>query len=313
MLEIVRPDIAGDPETGKCWLRRSLSKVQRALAKIGYRLSRGTIRRLLRQQGIRPKSNRKRLKTNPNPQRDTQFRYLQRQREAFEALKQPIISVDTKKRELIGNFVQAGQVWCAQATAVNMHDFASEAIGKAIPHGIYDPQYNDGYMCVGQSADTAEFAVDNLVEWWLNVGCHRYPEATDILILVDGGGSNSYRARRWKQQLQLKLADLCGLTVTVAHYPPGASKWNPIEHRLFSQVSQTWAGTPLTSFERLLDGIRQTITTTGLTVQAVMVEDAYQTGIKVSDTDMAALNIEQHTICPQWNYTISPRKTGGCF
>lgn len=305
--------MAGDPETGVCWLRRSLSKVRRALIELGYRLSRGTIRRLLHQLGIRPKSNLKRLKTNPNPARDTQFRYIQRQRAAFESLEQPIISVDTKKRELIGNFSQAGQAWCTQATAVNMHSFASQALGKAIPHGIYDLLHNDGYVCVGQSVDTAEFAVDNIVQWWLEVGQYRYPDAADILILVDSGGSNGYRTRLWKQQLQLKLADLCGLTVTVAHYPPGASKWNPIEHRLFSQISQTWAGTPLTSFERLLDGIRQTTTTTGLTVEAVLVEDTYRKGIKVRDADMAALDVEHHTLCPHWNYTISPRKSVGYF
>jgi hypothetical protein len=268
---------------------------------------------LLHKFGIRPKSNLKRLKTNPNPARDTQFRYIQRQIAVFETLKQPIISVDSKKRELIGNFAQAGQVWCAQAPAVNMHSFASEAIGKAIPHGIYDLQHNDGYVCVGQSVDTAEFAVDNITQWWLEIGRYRYPDASDLLILVDSGGSNGYRTRLWKQQLQLKLADLCGLTVTVAHYPPGASKWNPIEHRLFSQVSQTWAGTPLISFERLLDAIRNTTTSTGLKVEAILVEDAYQTGLKVSDAEMDALALERHTVCPQWNYTISPRKTGGCF
>ena len=305
--------MAGDPETGACWLRRSLSQVRQALIKLGYRLSKGTIRRLLHQLDIRPKSNLKRLKTNPNPERDTQFRYLQGQRTVFEGLEQPIISVDAKKRELIGNFSQAGQVWCTQATAVNMHSFASEALGKAIPHGIYDLLHNDGYVCVGQSADTAEFAVDNIVRWWLEVGKDRYLGATDILILVDCGGSNGYRTRLWKQQLQLKLADLCGLTVTVAHYPPGASKWNPIEHRLFSQISQTWRGTPLTSFDLLLDGIRQTTTTTGLTVEAIMVEDIYQTGIKISDAEMAALNVEHHTICPRWNYTLSPRKSASCF
>ncbi len=313
MLTLVQPDLAGDPQTGACWLRRSLSKIRRALIPIGYKVSCGTIRRLLSNHGIRPKSHVKRLKTNPNPQRDTQFRYIQRQRTAFTLLGQPIISIDTKKRELIGNFAQSGQVWCTQAEAVNMHSFASDAVGKAIPHGIYDLHYNDGYMRVGQSVDTAEFAVDNIVAWWQHVGQYRYPQATDLLILADCGGSNGYRVRLWKQQLQLKLADLWGLTVTVVHYPPGASKWNPIEHRLFSQISQTWAGTALTSFERLLDGIRQTTTATGLTVDAVFVEDTYQKGIKISDAEMASLDLEHHTICPSWNYTISPRKTGTCF
>jgi len=304
--------VGGDPQNGRCWVRRSLSAIRAALIQCGYRLSRGTIRRLLQKHGIRPKSNRKRLKTTANPQRDAQFQYIQRQIEAFKWLEQPIISVDTKKRELIGNFAQSGQVWCAQAMDVNMYDFASQALGQAIPYGIYDIQYNDGYVGIGHSVDTAEFAVDVIEQWWKTIGRQRYPHATDILILCDGGGSNGYRTRLWKQQLQLKLADGQGLTVSVAHYPSGASKWNPIEHRLFSQISQTWAGTPLTSFERLIAGIRQTTTTTGLAVSARFVETIYHKGIHISDSEMNMLDIEWHTICPQWNYTLTTRETGIC-
>ncbi len=165
-------------------------------------------------------------------------------------------------------------------------------------------------MSIGQSADTAEFAVDAIVWWWQNYGCRLFPNAPEILILADGGGSNGCRPRRWKQQLQVKLADALGLTVTVGHYPTGASKWNPIDHRLFSQVSQTWAGTPLTSFEVMLDGIRHTTTSTGLKVEAILVEQSYQTGLKVSDDEMASLALEKHDTCPDWNYTIRPRPSG---
>ncbi len=290
-----------------------MDKIREALKALGYKLSNNTIRRLLRKHDISPKSNVKRLKAKPHPDRDTQFVYIQRQHQAFEWLEQPIISIDTKKKELIGLFHNPGQVWCTQATAVNMHDFPSDAIGKAVPYGIYDVQYNEGYVYVGQSADTAEFAVDNLVEWWLTVGRYRWPKTTDLLILADCGGSNGYRLRRWKYDLQRKFVDVFGIAVTVAHYPPGASKWNPIEHRLFSQITQTLAGTPLTSFELLIDGIRQTTTATGLMVSATFVEDTYETGLTVSDADMATLDLERHMTCPQWNYTIHPPKLRSCF
>ncbi len=261
--------------TGQCWVRRSLAKIRQALGQQGIWLATGTIRRLLHKHDIRPKGNVKRLEGTPHPERDKQFSYLQQQRQAFEQLEQPIISVDTKKKELIGDFGRAGQVWCAQAPAVNVHDFPSDAVGKAVPYGIYDERANSGYVFVGQSADTPAFAVDNIVAWWSTVGQRCYPQATDLLILADAGGSNGYRARAFKQQLQLKLADAFGLIVTVAHFPPGASKWNPIEHRLFSQISTTWAGTPLTSFDLVLDGIRRTTTMTGLTVQATFIDTAY--------------------------------------
>jgi len=310
---VVQSEVAGDPVSGRCWLRRSLAKVRIGLGQAGRWLATATIRRLLRKKNIRPKSNVKHLKANPHPERDTQFAYIQRERQVFAQLEQPIISIDTKSKELIGDFRQAGQVWCKDAPEVNMHDFPSEALGKAVPYGIYDTQTNTWYVYVGQSADTPEFAVDNIVCWWCHVGQIAYPHATDLLILADGGGSNGYRARCFKHQLQLKLADPFGLILTLAHYPPGASKWNPIEHRLFSQISNTWAGTPLTSFERLLDGIRCTVTTTGLTVQATLIETLYQKGVTVPEPEMAALDIQVHTTCPLWNYTIYPRTPRSYF
>jgi hypothetical protein len=309
----VQDEVAGDPVNAQCWIRRSLNKIRQALAELGFTLCCQTVRRLLRNHRIQPKSNVKRLKGDPHPDRDRQFTYIERQRQAFAWMGQPVISVDTKKKELIGPFRNPGQVWCEQAASVNIYDFPRLADGKAVPYGIYDPLYNEGYVAVGQSADTPEFAVDAIVAWWHHTGQDRYPDATEILILADGGGSNGHRPRRWKQQLQVKLADALGLTVTVAHYPSGASKWNPIEHRLFSQISQTWAGTPLTSFDRALDGIRQTTTTTGLMVEADLVDKVYTKGLTVSEAEMDALALERHPTCPAWNYTIHPRSCGVIF
>jgi hypothetical protein len=214
--------------------------------------------------------------------------------------------VDTKK-ELVGDFKNGGRIWCREAEAVKVHDFLSEGEGRAVPYGIYDLRHNRGIVYVGQSADTPAFAVDNLVQWCRTELPRRFPGATHLFIEADGGGSNSARSRVWKYHLQEKLADGLGLTVTVCHYPPGTSKWNPIEHRLFSEMSKTWAGCPLRSFDRMLDLIGQTTTTTGLSVQAYLVTAEYPTGLKVPDADMATLNIQPHEVCPQWNYTIRPR------
>lgn len=296
--------------SGVCWLRQSLSKLRQALIGLGYRICCETLRRLLRQHNIRPKSNVKHLTPKPHPDRDQQFKTIQSQRQVFRALGWPIISVDTKKKELIGLFHNRGQVWCEQAAGVYAHDFPSDASGKAVPYGVYDTEHNDGHVYVGQSSDTPQFAVEAIVVWWRTIGCHRYPNATHILILADSGGSNSARSRCWKQQLQTQFADVFGMTIMVCHYPTGASKWNPIEHRLFSQISQTWAGVPLTTFDHVLQGIRRTRTKTGLTVGATLVSKHYETGLKVTDQEMDLLALKRHATCPQWNYTITPRKMG---
>ena len=288
------------------WIVRSLPQIQAALRDKGHDVSHETIRRLLHKHKISPKANVKRLVPTPHPARDEQFRYIQRQRAAFDALGWPVISVDTKKKELIGLFAQPGQTWCAEPHAVYLHDFPSDALGRAVPYGIYDLHHQQGHVYVGQSADTPDFAVENIAHWWQTVGQPLFDQAPELLILADGGGSNGYRARRWKYQLQRLLADPFGLTVTVLHYPPGASKWNPIEHRLFSHISHTLAGTPLTSFELLRELIRATSTTTGLTVQATWVQKHYPKGLTVSDEAMAALHIQHHATCPAWNYTIRP-------
>lgn len=313
-MDLIDHEIAGEPQTGKRWLCQSLSKIQQALQEQQtIELSRETIRQLLRKQNIRPKSNVKRLHPKSHPDRDQQFQHINSQRTAFLKAGWPCISVDTKKKELLGPFFNRGQQWCREATDVYTHDFPSYADGRAIPYGIYDVRHNLGYVAVGQSADTPEFAVDVIVWWWQQFGCHLYPDAPELLILADGGGSNGYRPRRWKQQLQAKIADALGLTVTVCHYPTGASKWNPIEHRLFSQVSRTWAGTPLTSYEVILDGLRTTTTTTGLRVEATLIDTTYETGLSVTDKEMKLLMIEKHDTCPCWNYTIRPRKKGSNF
>lgn len=311
---MVEPAVAGNPQTGQRWVCQSLSKIQEALqAEKEIGLSRETIRGFLNKVKIRPKSNVKRLHPKPHPERDSQFQYLNSQRVAFAKAGWPIISVDTKKKELLGNFFYRGTHWCRQATAVNTHDFASYAQGQAIPYGIYDMGHNLGYVAVGQSADTPELAVDAMAWWWWHFGQPLYPQAPELLILADGGGSNGYRPRRWKQQLQLKVADAFDLAVTVCHYPTGASKWNPIEHRLFSQISHTWAATPLTSTEVVLDGLRTTKTTTGLRVEATLIDTIYQKGLSVTDEEMQLLMIQKHDVCPQWNYTIRPRKSGSNF
>lgn len=305
---MISDDVAGDPTGGPGWIRRSLSSLQQALSDQGYQLSRETLRQLLYQQDIRPKCNVKRLEPRQHPDRDAQFGYLQEQRRMFEAMRWPVISVDTKSKELIGLFKNPGRVWCSQATAVNAHDFRTDASGRAVPYGIYDVQRNLGYVYVGQSADTPEFAVDAIGNWWQTAGSLLYPNAPEVLILADGGGSNGYRPRAWKHQLQIKIADALRLTVTVCHLPTGASKWNPIEHRLFNEISRTWAGTPLTSFPLMLDCIRDTKTAAGLAVQATLIDQVYSKGQTVSSDEMDALALQKHAVCPDWNYTIRPRK-----
>jgi hypothetical protein len=313
-MDVVSDDIAGEPQTGERWVRQSLSKIQRALREQkGIRLSCETIRRLLGKQKIRPRSNVKRLHPKPHPDRDKQFQYLSSQRVAFQRAGWPCISVDTKKKELLGLFYNRGTQWCQEAQPVNTHDFPSYADGRAVPYGIYDLWHNLGYVGVGLSADTPEFAVDVIVWWWQHFGRELYPDVPELLILADAGGSNGYRPRRWKQQLQVKVADALGLTVTVCHYPTGASKWNPIEHRLFSQISRSWAGTPLTSYDVVLDGLRSTKTRTGLRVEATLFDTLYEKGLSVTDAEMKLLMIEKHDTCPNWNYTIRPRKTGANF
>ena len=240
-------------------------------------------------------------------ERNEQFEHISLMRETFAQRQLPIVSIDTKKKELVGNFKNPGTRWSKEADRVLDHDFRSDAEGIAIPGGIYDTQANRGTVFVGTSHNTAEFTVENLARWWTSEGRDRYPRASELLVLADGGGSNGARSRGFKYNLQTRLCDVYGIDVTVCHYPTGASKWNPIEHRLFSQISLNWAGQPLRSYETILNYINTTTITTGLRVTAHLIDQHYTTGIKVSDALMATLNLDRHEVQPQRNYTIRAR------
>jgi len=289
------------------WLNCRLSDIRRKLKARGHGISKPVISRLLREQGYSLRANRKQATGKQHPERDQQFQHIQAQRAAHQAGGQPSISVDTKKKELVGNFKNAGQIWCQEAEVVDAHDFPQDAIGRAVPYGIYDLVHNRGTVYVGQSADTPAFAVDAISQWCATEMHERFPGATELLIEADSGGSNSARSRVWKEALQEKVADRFGLSVTVCHYPSGASKWNPIEHRLFSEISKTWAGCPLRSFAGVVASLQDMRTQTGLEVTAHLVPTTYRTGAKVPDAVMTTLNIQAHVLCPQWNYTIHPR------
>jgi hypothetical protein len=306
---LVAPETAGDPQSEQKWVRSSLRHLSARLRAGGHRASPPTIGRLLKSRDYALHVNaKKREASATHPQRNEQFAYIAAQRAAFTAAGWPIVSVDTKKKELIGNFRNAGRSWSRAAEAVNVHDFPQDALGRAVPYGIYDLQHNRGTVCVGQSGDTPRFAVTALTQWWVAEGRGAYAGADHLLILADSGGSNGWQPRRWKQQVQEQLSDRFGLTVTVCHYPTGCSKWNPIEHRLFGPITTNWAGQPLRTWATLLSYLRGTQTCTGLTVRAHLDHQQYPTGETVSDAEMAALQLERHAVCPRWNYTIRPRQ-----
>lgn len=306
MSEAIEAETAGDPCSQRKWVRQSLRQLQAKLASVGVLLSHVSIGRILKQQGYSLKANRKSVATTQHPQRDIQFRYIWQVQQRFQQAGHPIISVDTKKKELIGNFKNSGRSWRKRAERVNDHEFRQDALAKAVPYGIYDVVHNDGYVYVGTSGDTATFAVDAIEQWWNRQDRIHFEDEGKLLILCDSGGSNGYRLRNWKQQLQL-FADYYGIEVMVCHYPSGASKWNPIEHRLFSFISLNWAGQPLRSLNQMTALIRGTSTQTGLSVKACQLKGNYPTKVKVSDAQMAALNLTPRKICPQWNYSLHPR------
>jgi len=307
--QLLRQETAGNPTNGRKWVRHSVRYLREALRRQGYAVSPMTVYRLLDDLGYSLKANRKRYTGPPHPDRDRQFAYIAEQRRRFSLLGYPVISVDTKHKELLGNFKNPGRVWCRQAQEVNVHDFRDDALGRAVPYGIYDPRHDRGYLYVGLSADTAAFAVDAIARWWRDDGRRLYPAVDELLILCDSGGSNSCRTRLWKQQVQEKLADRWGLWVTVCHYPRGASKWNPVEHRLFSRISSNWAGKPLRTLATFLACIRGTKTQTGFAVKATRLSGTYEDGIEVPDREMQTWHLKRHSVCPQWNYTIEPRWT----
>jgi len=305
----VEAEIAGDPMGGTRLVRRSLRNLSRELRGLNHQACPTTVGRLLRKQGYSPKSNNKKITGPPHPDRDTQFKYIEAQKKAFMGAVLPVISVDTKKKELVGNFKNPGRIWCQKAEEVNVYDFQDDAVGHAVPYGIYDVNHNLGFVGIGKSHDTPKFAVDAISLWWKKQGQMLFPKADKLLILADAGGSNGCRPRSWKQQLQEQLADSVGVEVTVCHYPTGASKWNPIEHRLFAPISINWAGKPLRTFKLAADLIRNTKTQTGLKVKAALMRRHYDKGVKVTDQQFQALNLIPHDTCPQWNYSIKPHPT----
>ena len=288
-------------------MRSSLRTLSDRLKEAGHALSPPTVSRLLRKLDYSLHVNSKQLEARSNhPDRDVQFAHIDEQIGIFKAAGQPIISVDSKKKELIGDFKQAGQTWSLEPITVNVHDFLGDSLGRAVPYGIYDVLNNRGTVYVGKSADTPAFAVDVIADWWERTGRVTFPTATDLLILADAGGSNSCRTGAWKTELQGQLCNSFGLTVTVAHYPTGASKWNPIEHRLFSEISKNWAAEPLDSYHKVLNFIRHTCTRTGLTVSAYLDRGHYPTGTSPDPEQVRRLSLKRHSTLPAWNYTIAP-------
>jgi hypothetical protein len=303
----VADEVAGLPTTDEKWVRKSLRTIANELQVQAYEVGRTTVGRLLRMLNYGLLSNRKSLIKSDHPDRDLQFRYLDRIKHAFLAAGLPVISVDTKEKELIGDFFNKGQTWRQEAEQVLVHDFRTDALGLAVPYGIYDLTHNQGYVYVGTSADTSEFAVCAIAQWWSDPNRPRFAREDRLLILCDAGGSNNCRFWLWKQELQRQLANQFQLPVMVCHYPPGASKYNPIEYRLFSQISSNWAGKPLRSFQTMLNYIQGTTTTTGLTVKAFLLDRLFIKGRTVSLAERDALCLDRRSICPAWNYVIRPQ------
>lgn len=302
----MKHDTAGDPMTGLKWTHKTTAKIAGELESLGIHVSDRTVARLLKKMGFALRVNHKKLSSGRPEDRDAQFAHIAELRERFAAQGLPLISVDTKKKELVGCFKNAGTSWERRPLNVNDHDFRSGAIGIAIPYGVYDLRANRGTVLVGTSHDTPEFAVECVETWWRTEGSQRHPNARQLAILADGGGSNGATSRVWKCGLQNRLCNRHGMTVTVAHYPPGTSKWNPIEHRLFSEISKNWAGRPLDSYETVLNHIQTTSTATGLRVQAHLVEKTYAKGVRITDDQMSELAITKDLALPKWNYTIRP-------
>ena len=308
---LIDPVTRGDPMSPLRWTSKSIRVLTGALRQKGHRVSDFVVRRLLHEQGYSLQANAKTLEGGQHPDRDAQFGYLNDQARAHMAAGDPVISVDTKKKELVGVYKNAGREWhpCGEPEQVKVHDFIDKDLGKANPYGVYDVANNTGWVSVGTDHDTAAFAVNTIATWWRQVGKALHPNASRLLICADGGGSNGYRTRLWKTELA-RLAATTGLTITVCHLPPGTSKWNKIEHRLFSHISMNWRGRPLTSHEVIVQTIAATTSSTGLTVHAELDDTTYPAGIKIPDRDMKALEtngtLTRHDFHGEWNYTLNP-------
>ncbi len=307
--QLLQDATAGDPMTALKWTHKSTRKLCAALRRRGITVSRKTVARLLHQHDYSLRTNRKRLAGTHRPDRDRQFRYLTRIRRWYLTHGLPVISVDTKKKELVGNFKNPGRCWRKTDRDVLDHDFAKDASGRGIPYGIYDVGHNAGYVVIGTSHETAAFAVAAIRRWWLAVGRAAYLDVRRLLIEADCGGANGNRRLAWKAGLQ-GFADEFRLIITVTHYPPGASKWNPIEHRMFSLISENWAGEPLVNYETMLKYIRRTRSATGFHCRARLDRTEYKKGAKVTREERAAIRLRPRSVLPQWNYTIWPHRVG---
>jgi hypothetical protein len=307
--KLVDPTTRGDPISPLRWTCKSTRHLVRGLAQQGHQVSHTKVGQLLKQLGYSLQGTRKTQEGRSHPDRDKQFTYLNQQVQAFQRRGQPVISVDAKKKELIGAFTQGGQEYQSKGhpEAVQVYDFLSLADGKGIPYGVYDLTTNKGWVSVGTDHDTAQFAVQTIRQWWCQMGQQAYPKASELLITADGGGSNGRRCRLWKYELQ-RLADESGLDITVCHFPPGTSKWNKIEHRMFSYITKNWRGRPLTSYEVIVNLIANTQTENGLQIKALLDTTHYPIGIKVTNEELEALQLEKSEFHGEWNYTLKSRK-----
>ena len=310
--ELVEPSIRGDPEAALRWVSKSQRRLSAALAERGFTAGQKLVGRLLKRLGFSLQANAKTREGTSHPDRNAQFEHINAEVKAFQAAGEPVISVDTKKKELVGDFKNGGRELRpkGQPEPVRVHDFVIPELGKVAPYGVYDIAANDGWVNLGISHDTAAFAVESIRRWWYALGAARYPTATRLLITADCGGSNGNRVRLWKRELQV-LADELGIAITVNHLPPGTSKWNRIEHRLFAFITMNWRAKPLVSYLVIIQLIANTTTDTGLTVACQLDANAYEKGIKVSDAEMAAINLKPASFHGEWNYTIAPRKPDG--
>ena len=308
---LVDPLTRGDPQSPLRWTCKSVRQLAAALQHQGHAIGRQKVAHLLADLGYSLQANRKIREGSQHPDRDAQFRYINEQVASFQQRKQPVVSVDTKKKELVGDFKNPGREWQPQGQPepVRVHDFADPHRGKVNPYGVYDPSANRGWVSVGTDNDTAEFAVESIRRWWRKMGRDRYPHATELLITADCGGSNGYRIRLWKVALQA-FANEAGLRVSVCHFPPGTSKWNKIEHRMFCYISMNWRGKPLISHEVIVNLLGSTTTQTGLTITAELDTRAYPKGIKVPDEELEKVNLTKASFHGEWNYTIAPYCSG---
>ena len=304
---LVEPTASGDPESPLRWTAKSVRALSKALHALGHEVSHTTVAELLHELGYSLQANQKTREGPQHPDRDAQFRYINDQARRFQKRAQPTISVATKKKELVGDFKNAGREWrpAGDPETVRVHDFLIPSEGKAIPYGIYDLQRNEGWVSVGIDHDTASFAVNSIRRWWKLMGRPAYPAATDLLITADAGGSNGSRLRLWKWELQ-KFANRTGLTIAVCHFPPGTSKWNKIEHRLFSHIAMNWRGQPLVSLATVVSLIASTRTDTGLRIRVDIDRGKYPGGLNITDAQMERIRLERHRFHGDWNYTICP-------